>query len=145
MTAATGAACWIIFICCEFVGDAHAKRPVSGGASLDVEEGRSRSSAGGSAEGRHLEIGRLAADGLAGIFDLTLVGLPAFADDVLVGGDRTLGCHAQRVRLKAHVGGEFALALGVAVEADRTVEILVAGVVGELGRGVSRASVTAWV
>lgn len=101
--------------------------------------GRSRSSARGRlAECRHLEIGRLTADRLAGVLDLTLIGLPGLADDVLVGSNGTLGRHAQGVRLKAHVGGELALALGIAVETDRAVEILVADVVGELGRGVFR-------
>jgi len=60
--------------------------------------GRSRSSARWrSAKRRHLKIGSLSADVLAGVLDLALVGLPAFADDVLVGCDGTLGRHAQRM------------------------------------------------
>jgi hypothetical protein len=42
------------------------------------------------------------------------------------------------MRLKRHVYGELTLALRGAVEADRTVEVLVADVVGGLGRGVAR-------
>src|SRR5690606_9928303 len=75
----------------------------------------------------------LPADGLAGIFGLTLVGLPALADDVLVGCDHALGGHAQSVGLDTHVGGELTLALGGAFEPDRAVAILIAHLVGEPG------------
>ncbi len=68
-----------------------------------------------------------------GVFDLPFEGLPGFADDLLVGGDGALGRHAERVCLQTHVGGELALALRLAVETNRPVEVLVAHVVGELG------------
>ncbi|KKC31577.1 hypothetical protein WH91_18700 [Devosia psychrophila] len=38
--------------------------------------------------------------------------------------------------LNAHIGRKFALALGGAVEADRTTHVFVSGVIGGLGRGV---------
>lgn len=66
------------------------------------DSGRCRRGIGGAeappwwlAECRHLEIGRLPADGLAGIFGLALVGLPALTDDVLVGGNGAFCCHTQ--------------------------------------------------
>ena len=42
--------------------------------------------------------------------------------------------------LHAHVGGEFTPALGLAIKADRTIEVLIAAVVGELGGRISRFS-----
>jgi len=72
------------------------------------------------------------------VFDLPLEGLPGLADDLLIGRDGALGRHAECVCLQAHVGGELALALRLAVEAYRTVKILVAHVVGELGGRVTR-------
>ena len=84
----------------------------------------------------HLEFGGLAVDGLAGIVDLALEGLPALADGMFVSCYRTFGRHPQRMGLKAHVGREFALALGVAVKADRATAVLVASVIGEFGRGI---------
>ena len=45
-----------------------------------------------------------------------LVGLPVLAGDVGVGGDGTLGGGHQRVGLQAHLGGEGAGALGLALE-----------------------------
>ncbi len=86
----------------------------------------------GSAKCRHLQFGRLAVDGLARIFDLPLERLPGFANNLFVCGDDALGRAAERMRLDAHIGRELSLALGIAVEPDRTVEILVAGIVGRL-------------
>ena len=88
-------------------------------------------------KGCHLEVGRLAVDALAGVFYRALEGLPLFANDVLVGGNRAFGCHAQGVRLDAHVGCELALTLGSAVETDRPVAVFVAGVICGLGRGIA--------
>ncbi len=72
-------------------GSQHAKRPPRrdglkrcGGASPAVMV---------SVESGHLCLSGLAIDGLSGIFDRTIEGLPALTDDVLVGGDGTFGGH----------------------------------------------------
>jgi len=72
------------------------------------------------------------------MFGLALEGLPGLADDVLVSGDRAFGRHAQRVRLNADFGGELTLALGRGFETDGSVEVFVAGVVGESRRRLAR-------
>ena len=68
-----------------------------------------------------------------------LVGLPGLAGDVGVGRDRTFGGGQQGEGLQGHLGGEQAGALGLALEADRAVAVLVAVVVeqpaGQLHRG----------
>jgi hypothetical protein len=102
------------------------------------EEGGAEAPPAASRECRHLNLGRLAANGLASMFDQSFEGLPALADDVLVGGDGAFGRHAQRVSLNADLGSEFAFALRGAVEADGTVEIFVAAVIGEFSSCVSR-------
>lgn len=91
-----------------------------------------------STEGRHLSFGRLAIERSARVLDRPVEGLPDLADNLFVGRHRTLGCHAQRVGLYTHVGCKLPLALGAAVIADRTVEILVAGIIGSLGGCIAR-------
>ncbi|AJD46281.1 filamentation induced by cAMP/death on curing-related protein (plasmid) [Rhizobium gallicum bv. gallicum R602sp] len=99
----------------------------------------SRSSARSvSIEGRHLRRGGLAVEPLTGFVDRTIERLPGFTYDLLVGGHSAFGSHPERMRMDAHVGCELALALGSAVIADGTVEILVAGVGRSLGGGVTR-------
>jgi hypothetical protein len=75
---------------CEQAGPAR-NRPV-----LWVEDviGGAGAPPGWLAEGRHLEFGRLPADALTGVLDRALKGLPGLADDMLVGGDGSLGRHA---------------------------------------------------
>ena len=104
------------------------------------ENGGAEAPPAASVERRHLCLGRLPADGVGRVVDRTLERLPGLADDSFVGGDGALGGHAKRVRLHAHVGGEFTLALCLAIEADRTIEVLIAAVVGELGGRISRFS-----
>jgi len=82
-------------------------------------------------ERRHLRLGRLRADRLCRVVDRALERLPGLTDDFFVGGDGALSGHAKRVSLRAHVGGEFTLALCLAIEADGTVEVLIAAVVSE--------------
>src|SRR3954471_8448537 len=91
-----------------------------------------------SVERRYLRLGRFPADGVGRVVDGTLERLPGLADDLFVGGDGAFGGHAKRVSLRAHVGGEFTPALCLAIEADRTIEVLIAAVVGELGGRISR-------
>lgn len=91
-----------------------------------------------SAEGRHLQFGCLAVDGLAGVLDGPFERLPRLTDHLLVGGDGALGGHAQGVRLECHVSGEFPLALRGAVEPHRPTDIFVAIVTGRLGRRIAR-------
>lgn len=49
---------------------------------------------GGSTESRHLHLGRLAVERLAGILDRPLEGLPVLTDDVLVSRNGAFGGHA---------------------------------------------------
>ena len=93
-----------------------------------------------SAQCGHLQLGRLAVYGLAGVLDGPLEGLPGLADDLLVGGDSALGGHAKGVGLKGHVSGELTLALRGAVEADRTTDIFVPLVAGRFGRRIASFS-----
>lgn len=73
------------------------------------------------------------------VFDRAIEGFPGLADDLFVGQHHAFGCHAERMGLEdPHVGREFLLALGGAVIADGTVEILIAGVVRRLGCRVAR-------
>lgn len=99
--------------------------------------GRARSA---STESRHLKLGHLTVNALTGFVGQPLEGLPALADDPLIGGHGTLGCHEQRVRLDRHVCGELALALGGAVEADDAVAILVARIACGFRRSVASLS-----
>ena len=97
----------------------------------------------GGRSGRHLEGGHLDGGGLARNAGSGrrrgLVGFPVLTGDVGVGCDRTLGRGQQGEGLQRHLGGEQAGALGLALEAGRTVAVLVAVVVeqlaGELHRG----------
>ena len=74
------------------------------------------------------------------VADGRLVGLPVLAGDVGVGVDGTLGGGHQGVGLQAHLGGELAGALGLALEAGDARAVLVAVVV--LGR---HGEVAGWV
>lgn len=111
-------------------------------AASEHEERAGCDPANVSSECGHLSFGCFAVERCARIFDRPLEGLPGLADDLFIGGDCALGCHVQRVRLDTHVGREFPLALGGAVIADRTVEIL-GGASFDALAVASRASVTA--
>lgn len=87
---------------------------------------------------RQLSFGCFAVERCARVLDRAVEGLPGLADNLFVCRHRAFGCHAQCVGLDTHVGREFPLALGGAIVADRTVEILVAGIVRCLGRCVAR-------
>src|SRR6202171_3934920 len=113
-------------------------RPARTGLFVGSEKGRGHGPPEWLAERLHLKFGSLPTDGLAGEFDMPFERLPGFANDLLVGGHGALGGHAERVGLEGHVGREFTFALRSAVEADGTVEIFVAAVVGELGGRVTR-------
>jgi hypothetical protein len=86
-----------------------------------------------SGERVHLERGGLAVDGLPCLFDRAFEGLPTVANILFVGVDCADRRHQEGVRLKAHVGSEFALALGGARHPDRSVKVFVAGVICRLG------------
>ncbi len=89
-------------------------------------------------EGRDLRLSCLAVERVARLFDRPVERLPDFADHLSVGGDSAFGRHSKGMGLHAHVGGKFALALSGAIIPDGTVEVLVAGIVCSLGRGVAR-------
>lgn len=109
------------------------------GLRLDMGKGGAEAPpAGGSTKSVHLRIGRLAVEGMAGVFDRPIEWLPRLTDNLLVGCDGPFGRHAKRVGLDAHVGGELAFALCGTVIANRAIEILIAGIIGGLGRGVAR-------
>lgn len=73
--------------------------PEGPAASVMRENGGAEAPPVASGERRHLHLGRLAADGLAGLLGLPLEGLPALADDLFVGCDGALSRHAQGVGL----------------------------------------------
>ena len=87
-------------------------------------------------ESGQLSFGCFAAERCARIFDRPVEGLPGLADDLFIGGDCALGCHAQRVGLDTHVGRELPLALGGTIVSSSRASLDALAV-------ASRASVTA--
>src|SRR5580658_1781070 len=97
--------------------------------------GMSPSPPGRSAEGAELSFRRLPANGRCGLGD---IGFPVLARDVAEDLDGSGSAGELGESLQAHIGGEFAGALRLALEAGDAVQILVAVVIGELAGEVAR-------